>query len=571
MKTRVFWSSLATIVALSVAACAPPLAAPQGGEPHTTSPTMPQRTLVIAARGEPPTLAAKPLLPFSGSLAPPVSIFNATLDYADEDGLSHALLAEALPQAGTDTWRVFPDGRMETTYRLKPDLTWQDGTPVSADDFVFAWRVYSSPELGTAKSPPIVLMETVAAPDPRTVVIRWGRLYGNAGELGSDFQALPRHLLQAQFGESDPQAFAGLPFWSQDYVGLGPYRVSAWEPGAYIEGIAFDGYVLGRPKIDRLKVQFISDPNTALANLLAGEVQFVGDFILGAAEGATIEAQWSATQGGTVLYAPTEFRSTVLQLRPEYAEPPALLDPRVRHAVAYGIDSAALVQAISGGKGVLTYTLTSPLESYYPEVERVITKRPYDPRQAAQLMEEAGYRTGADGWYVDRSGQSIDWGVWSSSGTKNEQQAAITVDTLERAGFDASAHVVPAAQLRDAKARALIPGLSLRGQGMKRIETYTSEQIPGPDNRWVGENRGGWANSDYDRLFAAFNNTLDREGRIAHIVQMEKVFSADMPTVPNYFDVAVDAYFAALQGPVTRKTPYAGPQYFNISRWEWRQ
>jgi ABC-type transport system substrate-binding protein len=51
-----------------------------------------------------------------------------------------------------DTWRVFPDGRMETTFRLRANLTWHDGEPLSGADFVFAWRVYTNPDLGTARN-----------------------------------------------------------------------------------------------------------------------------------------------------------------------------------------------------------------------------------------------------------------------------------------------------------------------------------------------------------------------------------------------------------------------------------
>ncbi|MBM2812975.1 MAG: hypothetical protein HW416_3734, partial [Chloroflexi bacterium] len=64
---------------------------------------MPQRTLVILARGEPPTIAAKPLTAFSGSIAAPIRMFNAMLDYVDEREGVHPYLATALPQLNSDT------------------------------------------------------------------------------------------------------------------------------------------------------------------------------------------------------------------------------------------------------------------------------------------------------------------------------------------------------------------------------------------------------------------------------------------------------------------------------------
>src|SRR5439155_21660349 len=107
-----------------IAACTP--AAPASQTSAQSALTTPQRTLVIAVRGEPPSLASKPLFAFSGGLLDPGTVFNATLDYNDERAVTHPVLPEALPELNTDTWRVLPDGRMETTYRLRPNLTWQD-------------------------------------------------------------------------------------------------------------------------------------------------------------------------------------------------------------------------------------------------------------------------------------------------------------------------------------------------------------------------------------------------------------------------------------------------------------
>src|SRR4029453_6518630 len=86
------------------------------------------RTLVVAHRYEPNTLAAK-MLQSNGPLRT-TRLFNATLALIDAAGAAQPYLAESLPQLNTDAWRVFPDGRMETTYRLRPNLTWQDGTPL---------------------------------------------------------------------------------------------------------------------------------------------------------------------------------------------------------------------------------------------------------------------------------------------------------------------------------------------------------------------------------------------------------------------------------------------------------
>src|SRR5437879_6364447 len=168
---------------------------------------------------------------------------------------------------------------MHTTYRLRPNLVLQDGAPLTADDFVFSYTLYSSPELGVGTSPPIGMMDQVLAPDPRTVVVRWRVIHPDAGNLDSGtgsvanatgFPPLPRHLLEAPFREGNMDNFIAHPAWSSEYVGAGPYKIDRWEVGSYFEAVAFDQHVLGRPRIERLRMLFIPDFNTSLAHLPDG-------------------------------------------------------------------------------------------------------------------------------------------------------------------------------------------------------------------------------------------------------------------------------------------------------------
>jgi len=563
---------LCVAAVLALAACGPAAPAPSAREAGgQAAPTAPQRTLVLAIRAEPPNIAAKHIVDFSGSLRRPAHLFNATLEFIDERAIPQAYLAEALPQLNTDTWRVFPDGRMETTYKLKPNLTWHDGTPLTAEDFVFAWRVYATPAFGVGTSPPTGLMDEVAAPDPRTVVIRWRALYPDAVSLDRHGQPLPRHILGERFRDlDDPVAFTGLPFWTSEYVGLGPYRMTGWEPGAFITGEAFQGYVFGRPKIDKIELRFISDPQTAVANILAEAVHFATDPILSITEGQVLEQRWAQNQGGTVLYSAAAFRTSLFQLRPEHVEHPALLDVRVRRAVAHGIDRATAVEVLTAGKGFPTDTMTSPREAFYAEIARVIQTYPYDPRRAQQLMEGAGFNKGADGFFVGPDGRPVRFSVASSSGSRNESEVATYADGLKRAGFDATQRIVTAAQINDPQLRALLPGMQVRG-GQNEHRRYASAEIPGPENRWFGDNRGGWSNAEYDRLNEAFLNALDRSERVRLIAEMERILTTEVPLIPNYFDVYTTPHVALLRGPVARDglVDWDNP-FMYVHKWEWR-
>jgi peptide/nickel transport system substrate-binding protein len=563
---------LLPLVAIAMMSCAPGALTPRADSPAAPPPTsgQPQQTLVIVARGEPPSIAARPIVPFSGSIGHTTRLFNAQLDFLDERETPHPYLAEALPQLNTDTWQVFPDGTMETRYRLRPNLVWQDGRPLSAEDFAFAYHVFTVPEFGAASSAPIGSMAEVQAPDSSTVVIRWRRPYPEAGVMDLNFQALPRHLLEQPFADLDPQAFASLPFWTQEYIGLGPYRVERWDPGAAIEAMAFAGHALGRPKIDRIRVIFISDANTALATMLSGEAHYISESVIWYEEGATLEREWGTRNGGSVLYSPVVFRITLIQNRPEAADPGGLRDVRVRKALAHGMDREAAFESSTGGKGVLMESLSPPTKPYYPDIDRVIAKYPYDPSRTRQLLSEAGIVRSAGGAFAGPAGEPFKVEVATDGGATNERENSIFVDSLKRAGVDASSRVVPVAQLRDTQARALLPGLSTGGMPQNRLDQFTSANIPRPENRWQGNNRGGWSSAEYDRLWQLYSTTITPSDRLPLIAQMEKLFTEEVAAIPHFYSVVATGHVAALTGPVAPMTPDAGRGILNVHRWEWR-
>src|SRR5439155_17146163 len=206
-------------------------------------PAAPSRTLRIAMRVEPASLARNPPHEGQTTLDTTRRLFNAELALVDDAGAIRPFLAAELPTLNSDTWRVFPDGRMETIYRLKAGLTWHDGAPLTADDFVFGWRVMANPALGRAGLIPQKLMEEIVAPDPRTVLIRWTQPFPDADSLNILFSPLPAHSLQASFEQQEMDAFANHPYWTVAFVGAGPYRLTRWDPGSFIEGEAVPGFV----------------------------------------------------------------------------------------------------------------------------------------------------------------------------------------------------------------------------------------------------------------------------------------------------------------------------------------
>jgi ABC-type transport system substrate-binding protein len=74
-------------------------------------------------------------------------LVHAGLAIADEQKVLRPQLAVQVPTAENGRWVVFPDGRMQTTWTIRPNAVWHDGAPVVADDFTFTAQIAQDPEL----------------------------------------------------------------------------------------------------------------------------------------------------------------------------------------------------------------------------------------------------------------------------------------------------------------------------------------------------------------------------------------------------------------------------------------
>jgi len=132
--------------------------------------------------------------------------------------------------------------------------------------------------------------------------------------------------------------------------------------------------------------------------------------------------------------------------------------------------------------------------------------------------------------------------------------------------------VLPTALFGDGQARATFGTMQLTGGGgFERGlgNNLTSVTISRPENRWQGSNRGAWSNPEYDRLWDLYNTTLDPPGQIGVMAQMERLQTAEMPTIFMYYTPTITPFVAGLAGPVLR-TGENSDTLFKIWEWEWR-
>ncbi len=96
------------------------------------------------------------------------------------DGKLYPQLAIPVPTVENGLWKVTPDGRMEMSWQIRPDARWHDGTPVTSDDFLFAWTVDQDKEMPVLRPAWYGWIDEVSAPDTATLTLRWSRPFIDA-------------------------------------------------------------------------------------------------------------------------------------------------------------------------------------------------------------------------------------------------------------------------------------------------------------------------------------------------------------------------------------------------------
>jgi len=489
----------ATLIVALAAGCAAPGPAGQSAGQAGAGSSM-RKAITISLEGEPNALATE--LDNSGVSGLQTYMGNFLSNYVTARGdndESVPQLATELPSLDADTVRIFPDGRMELTWKLHRGVLWHDGTEFTAADVKFGWEVTVDPvaPLG-APSQAARRMVGVDTPDPYTVVVHWSEPSRWAVEMGrAQVNLLPRHLLEADF-LANKEGFGTHPFFTsaEVLIGTGPFRAVEWARGSHFVAEAFDRYFLGRPKLDRVTFRFIKDNNTVLANLLAGETDIANRGLAWDAVGV-LQRDWEAQGKGTVQVQPTNFRHNLFQFRPEFASPADLLNVNVRRALIHGVNREELVDGVYPGAGAqaVAHSIGYPGTPIGDAVERTITKYPYDPARASQLLEQAGWRRGSDGILM-KDGQRFRVELQVGGDTEDDKTFTLMESHYRAIGVEL-AYLSFGGRRQTPEDTAKFTGIQKTGLPFNQPNfgvRWDSREISAPENRYSGGNRSAYSN-----------------------------------------------------------------------------
>jgi peptide/nickel transport system substrate-binding protein/oligopeptide transport system substrate-binding protein len=304
---------------------------------------------------------------------------------------------EPQPNACT-RWEVSDDG-LTWTFHLQEDKVWSDGTPVTADDWVFTLQRYARAEYDfewfysmagivnwagvvSGDVPPEEL--GVAKVDDYTFTITTERPAPYLIKIMADVWVVPKHIVKDRL---DDGSWA---FKEENWVSCGPYKIEAYEKGKHLVFVANDKYTGPFPPLlDKIIVNFM-EPEVRWTAYQNGELDAIGGGYQADLPPSAMAEIMADPELQKQLIAWPNFITYYLFF--DTWNPP-FDNLLVRQAFSHAVDRDLLVEGPLKYQAVPAYSMNPP---GFPgeSVEALKSVQAYDPELAASLLEQAGYPGG---------------------------------------------------------------------------------------------------------------------------------------------------------------------------------
>jgi len=330
------------------------------------------------------------------------------------------LLAASVPTVENGGVVLRKDGGMDVTWKLRPEVTWHDGTPHTSADVKFTVEAINSPAYNPESTDGFDRITSVDTPDPLTAVLHYKEIYAPY-QLQFVRGTLPKHVLEGRDIDT-----------ANDYnrapLGTGPYKVAEWKSGEFIRLEAVPQYWQGKPAaIKTLTFRFIANTNTRINQLKGGEVDMVVMFPWDK------HREVAAIPGVSVHRIDGNGYEHVTLNQRAF---PAFADVRVRQALTHAVDRGLISTTILEGLAPVTHGPVQPVSwAHNPQVRQYA----FDPARARALLDEAGWKdTNGDG-VRDKAGQPFRFTLITQAGfAVRENVAQVLQRQFKDVGVEAS-------------------------------------------------------------------------------------------------------------------------------------
>lgn len=487
-------------------------------------------TMISAMIGEPSSLIYM-IAGEAPSSAISANIFNTLLKYNKDLDLTGELV---------ENWKISNDQKT-ITFKLKPNLKWADGKPLTTADVLWTWKAVTDDKNGSPYASDYQLVKSAEAPDPLTFRVTYNEPFAPAMDSWAGLQILPKHLLEGQ--DLHTTSFTRKP------VGSSFYKLDSWTAGQNIQLSRNSTSVLGAANIDKLVSRIIPDNSAQFLELMADNIDSMG---------------LDPTQFSRIVPARPKLNQT-LNLYKELGSGYTYLgfnlkrkpfdDVRVRKAINYAIDKQEIIDGVYLGLGI---NIASPYKPGTRWSNPDLKNYAYDPEKAKALLKEAGFVTNNDGILV-RDGKPLNFEILTNQNKEREKSAVLIQRRLKAIGIQVTIRPLEWASfisnfIKKSDFDVVILGWGL-GLDPDQFNIWHSSEQGGDKFNFIG-----YSNPKVDRLLVQGRMELNPDKRQAIYHAFAKELLEDSPIVYLSAGYGLSAIHKRVKG-IVDPIPPAGVGY----------
>lgn len=459
-------------------------------------------TLIDAMIGEPSGLISM-IAGESASSAISSNIFNRLLKYDKNLDLEGEL---------AQSWQISADQKT-ITFKLKPDLKWSDGQPLTSADVLWTWQAVIDEKTRSPYASDYQLVKKTEAPDPLTFSVTYEQAYAPALDSWAGLQILPKHLLEDQ--DLHTTAFVRNP------VGSNYYKLDSWTHGENLKLSRNPASVLGQAKIDNLVTRIIPDSSAQFLELMADNIDSMA---LDPIKYARIIPSRPELKQKLALYKELGNSYTYMGFNLKHKP---FDDARVRRAINYAIDKQEIIDGVYLGLGI---NIASPYKPGTRWSNLDLKPYPYDPAKAKALLQEAGFMDNDDDGVLERDGKPFSFEIITNQNKEREKSAVLVQRRLKEVGIDVRIRAIEWASfisrfIKTGDFDVVVLGWSLGLDPDQYNIWHSSQQAPGQFN-FIGYN-----NPTVDKLLEQGRLELNPDKRMKIYHEFARVLLEDSPIV----------------------------------------
>ena len=476
-----------------------------------------------------------------------------TLSTLNADAKWVPQLAKDIPSLEKGTAKIIEQNgkkKVVAVWEILDNAKWGDGVPVTCADFDLSRRIAGSNNVSIAEKETFTQVEKIEwdKSNPKKCTFTYDKVRWDFYQLGN-FAPLPKHLEESIF-EANKNQKEGYEK-NSNYVknptntGLynGPYLITDVKLGDHVSLAPNPNFYGEAPKIKKIIVKLIPNTGTMEANLRSGTIDMISSIGLQLDQAIALEKKVASE---SLPYDVSFMPSVTYEHIDLNLDNPILKDLNVRKALLHAINREDLVKALFEGKQIAAAHFIAPKDSWYTSDPKFVTTYRYSKREAQKILDEAGWKMGADG-YRSKNGKKLSLVFMTTAGNKTRELVQVYLqEQWKQAGIEVIIKNEPARNffgetMKKRKYGAMAMYAWVSSPESNPRSSLHSKAIPTAKNGFSGQNNPGWSNAEVDSTLDQLDVEMNAKKRAELAWNLQKLYSTELPVLPLFYrsDIAV--------------------------------